>query len=272
MVKGLSQEDKEILLAESHNRTLPEWLEYFNGQYTKHQVLGFLQRNKLKYKKISGEELSRIQRQNATKHKKNTDFFKVWSSDMAYILGLWWTDGCIYSNGTKRLFDITLHSNDKYILDKIREVMKVENPLIKYKDRNAYRLNFASKDIYDDLVALGGEERKSLTCIFPYVPTEYLPDFIRGVFDGDGSVYVGQNGRLNTNIASGSEKFIYSLLDILHKHSNIEGGSIHKNINGVYILQFGKKDSLQLADFMYTKETDLFLIRKKELFYKFKEE
>jgi hypothetical protein len=32
---------------------------------------------------------------------------------MAYILGLWFADGCIYGG---RLFDITLHHRDKYIL------------------------------------------------------------------------------------------------------------------------------------------------------------
>jgi len=35
---------------------------------------------------------------------------------MAYTLGLWWADGCIYGG---KMFDITLHRKDKYILKKI---------------------------------------------------------------------------------------------------------------------------------------------------------
>nr|DAN97189.1 MAG TPA: RRNA intron-encoded endonuclease [Caudoviricetes sp.] len=37
---------------------------------------------------------------------------------MAYVLGFWFADGCIYRG---RIFDITLHKKDKYILKKIAD-------------------------------------------------------------------------------------------------------------------------------------------------------
>ena len=46
-----------------------------------------------------------------------------------------------------------------------------------------------SKNIVNDIVNLGGIERKSLTCCFPNIPEEYLVDFISEYFDGRWEVY-----------------------------------------------------------------------------------
>jgi hypothetical protein len=51
---------------------------------------------------------------------------------MAYVLGLWWADGCIYGG---KMFDITLHNKDKYILKRIAEELQYEGPLYDYVDR-----------------------------------------------------------------------------------------------------------------------------------------
>ena len=51
---------------------------------------------------------------------------------MAYILGLWFADGCIYGG---KMFDITLHKKDKYILKRIAEELKYEGNLYDYVDR-----------------------------------------------------------------------------------------------------------------------------------------
>jgi hypothetical protein len=51
---------------------------------------------------------------------------------MAYILGLWFADGCIYGG---KMFDITLHAKDKYILKRIAEELNYEGSLYDYVDR-----------------------------------------------------------------------------------------------------------------------------------------
>ena len=45
-------------------------------------------------------------------------------------------------------------------------------------------------------------ENKSTQIDFPSVPKEYLPDFIRVFFDGDGSAYNIKGNRLNTAFTS----------------------------------------------------------------------
>ena len=254
------QEHKDILLTESETRTLPEWVSYFDNQYTKSQIYSFCYHNKKIIKKLPQAEKSQIQSQNARKYHINQDYFKTWSSNMAYILGLWFADGCIY-NG--KIFDITLHNKDKYILKQVAKELEFEGSLYDYVDRQAARINFSCVVIYNDIVSLGGCENKSMVVEFPKVPNEFLPDFIRGYFDGDGSIMQLKNNRLNSAFTSGSKKFLDQLLEILRKEASIEGGSYDPSS---YTLRFGKKDTIRLGKYMYKNNPELFLKRKKDKF------
>lgn len=254
-------EHKEILLTQSESKTLPEWEEYFEGLYTKKVISSFIYHNKRKPKKLDKATKSKIQSQNARKYHINQDYFKTWSHNMAYILGLWFADGCIYGG---KMFDITLHTKDKYILNKIAKELSYEGQLYDYVDRQAARLNFSCVVIYNDIIALGGTENKSLTIQFPTVPKEYLPDFIRGYFDGDGCATRIKAGRLNIAFTSGSKDFINTLWEILKKDAHVEGGSYDASSLS---LKFGDKDSLRIGNYMYNNNPELFLLRKREKFY-----
>ena len=179
---------------------------------------------------------------------------------MAYIFGLWCADGCIYGG---KMFDITLHTKDKYILQQVKKELEYEGNLYDYVDRQAARLNFSCVVIYKDIVALGGKEAKSKDLVFPNVPEEYLPDFIRGFFDGDGSIWNIKGGRINTAFACASENFIYPLWNILKEKAGIQGGSYSKNNIS---LRFGKRDSILLGKYMYQNNPEIFLKRKRDKF------
>ena len=255
-------EHKEILLTQSESKTLLQWVEFFDSQYTKNQIYSFCYHNKKNIKKLSKEEQSKIQSLNSRKYSINQDYFKTWSHNMAYILGLWFADGCIYGG---KMFDITLHKKDKYILKKIAEELKYKGNLYDYVDRQAVRINFSCKVIYDDIVSLGGIENKSLKIEFPKVPKEYLPDFIRGYFDGDGCVMNLKNNRLNSAFTCGSKKFLKTLLKVLKEEAGIEGGSFDDSCSS---LKFGKRDTLRLGNYIYKNSPELFLLRKKIKFFK----
>lgn len=250
-------EHKELLLSQSNSKTLPEWIEFFDSQYTKSQIYSFCYHNKCPIKKLSQAEISKIQSQNSRKYNINQDYFKKWSSNMAYILGLWFADGSIYGG---RLFDITLHKKDKYILKKIAEELSYEGNLYDNVDKQSSRINFSCKVIYDDIVSLGGTEQKSLKVEFPDIPNEFLPDFIRGYFDGDGSVMNLKNNRLNSTFTCGNKQFLIKLLEILKQEAGIEGGSFD---DSSYSLRFGKKDTIRLGQYIYKNNPELFLQRKK---------
>ena len=260
---ALSKEDKEII-RNSDIKTYNEWVEFFNNKYTYREIYNCISRVKdLTANKDSGEVLSQRQSNNSRKYNINQDYFKKWSRNMAYIFGFWCADGCIY-NG--RCFDITLHKKDKYILKKIAEEFKYEGPIYDYVDKQACRINFSCKEMYNDLINLGGEENKSLTLKFPDVPKQYLADFIRGYFDGDGSVYDVQGKRFNTAFCCGSKDFLFTLWDKLKLYVSIKGGSYdEKN----YKIVFGKKDSEKIAAFIYKDSPELYLKRKRDVFLKY---
>ena len=256
----ISTEHGEILLTQSESKTLPEWVQFFENQYSKNQIYQFCYRNGRKIKKLSKEEHSKIQSQNARKWHINQDYFKTWSHNMAYILGFWFANGCIYGG---KIFDITQSNKDKYILKKIAEELGYEGPLYDYVDRQVARINFSCVVIYNDIVALGGTERKSMTLQFPDVPKEFRPDFIRGFFDGDGSVFYRKGGRINTAFTCASKDFINALHLILKEDAGVEGGSYDASS---YSLRFGNKDSLKIGQYMYGMSPELFLLRKREKF------
>lgn len=259
-------EHKELLLTQSESKTLPQWQEYFGNQYTKKQIYSFCYHHHKSIKKISEEERSVIQSQNARKYNINQDYFKTWSHNMAYIFGFWCADGCIYRG---QIFDITIHKKDKYILKKIAEELEYEGNLYDNVDRQASRINFSCVEIYKDIIKLGGKESKSLDLVFPDIPKEYLSDFIRGYFDGDGSIWNVKGGRINSAFTCASKKFLDTLWEILKTEAGVEGGSYDPLS---YSLRFGKKDSFKIGEYMYKNSPELFLKRKYEKFLFYKEE
>ena len=110
-----------------------------------------------------------------------------------------------------------------------------------------------------------------MTLEFPlWIPKQYLNDFIRGYFDGDGSV--DKNGYC-VHIM-GTKHFLISLKEILEQN-NIRVHSIvqtnHKNSKSdiPHSLYVTRKDEVsKFGDFIYKDMTDndLFLHRKKERF------
>lgn len=259
----ISLEHKEILSTQSESKTLPQWYDYFDKQYTKKSIYSYCYNNGYKIKKISDEEKSQKQSQNARKWRINQDYFKTWSRNMAYILGLWFADGCIYGG---KMFDITIQVKDKYILKCVADELGFEGKLYDYVDRQVARLNFSCRVIYEDIISLGGIEHKGNIMAFPQVPDEYLTDFIRGYFDGAGCVMFIKNNRINSAFTSGSKRFLDSLLIVLREKAGVEGGSYDPSSKS---LRFGKRDTIRLGQYIYKDDPELFLLRKRKKFSEF---
>jgi len=118
----------------------------------------------------------------------NQDFFKTWSSEMAYVLGFFVADGNMIKNKRGAHF-IAFYRTDKDIIEKIKFLLKSSHK-ISAKDRRienpkwklAYQLQIGSKEVFDDLTKLGMTPNKSLTIRMPKVPIQFLSHFLRGYF------------------------------------------------------------------------------------------
>ena len=204
----------------------------------------------------------------------NDKFFSVWNSEMAYILGLLMTDGCL-SRAKKGSYRISLCLNDRELLEKVAKVIGSNHAIASSKhQKGLFIFIFGRRRLVEDLMILGMKPRKSLNLRFPEVPKEYLRDFIRGVFDGDGCVFYrnGSKGKLlNVSCVSGSKRFIDGLESVLqslgmpkkkiYEHQNIQ------NKNTYYTLRYCHGDSIILFKIMYKDiKNGIYLKRKYDKF------
>lgn len=201
----------------------------------------------------------------------NEAFFSSWSPEMAYILGLLMSDGCL-SRTKKGSYRISLCLNDKELLENVARTMGSEHDVVKskYQERQ-YIFIFGREKMAQDLLKLGMKPRKSLDIEFPYVPEEYLRDFIRGVFDGDGSVFYTKRSKkspLRTKFVSASEPFMVGLKKAL-KLLGMPEKRIHceKRQNPIYYIRYCHEDSLILCKILYENlKNNLYLKRKYDKF------
>lgn len=212
---------------------------------------------------------------------KDENFFKTWTSDMAYVLGFFAADGSMYRTRRGGYY-IDFGITDRTLLRSIRNTLGSQNKITTRK-RNArwkpiYRLQIGSKYMFNDLAALGFTRAKSLTLRLPLIPPLYVSDFVRGYFDGDGCVHFGKYWRkdrakwklqLSVHFTSGSKDLLEDLWGVLK--SVACGGHIAKKTRG-YELVFGQHDAVALFRFMYNNGSELFLERKYKNFrFAFKE-
>lgn len=133
------------------------------------------------------------------KYPLNEHYFDIIDTEAkAYFLGLLYADG--YNHETRGNIALTLQEKDTDILDTFSSELETTRPLQfiqrnnpKWKD--CYRLAISSKWMSTKLKQCGCHQKKSFTLQFPntkIVPEHLLKHFIRGYFDGDGSLIMYQ--------------------------------------------------------------------------------
>ena len=191
------------------------------------------------------------------KYSINTNFFKQWSDNMAYVFGYLYADGCIMESR----YRIKFSSNDQDLLINIRNILQSDYPILPYlrKDRRFpnFYIGVDSKKMYLDLQNLGLTPQKSKSMKLPYIPQEYIPHFLRGYLDGDGSIYYDKptplsNIRLNTSFWCGSYAFLdelgRSISEFLEiKHQRV----ISWSKRNAYYIRYSTKDSLKFLEYIY---------------------
>lgn len=188
----------------------------------------------------------------------------------AYILGLWLSDGWI----TDDEICIKIHKDDIQLVEKIRDFFCPEIPIKEIKNTIIFRLS--SKELVSQFNSYGCIKNKTYSDMhIPNIPKNLMRHFIRGYFDGDGTIFMDRK-YYKSNICSICKNFLKELQDILTENNiesriNVEKRSnkIMKtpqgkstNCKDMYRLYVSKQtEIIKFKDFMYRNST-IYLQRK----------
>ena len=193
-----------------------------------------------------------------------------WNPNLAYAIGLITSDGNLSSDGRH----MSLTSCEEEMMHNFKSALNLKNTIGKYdggkeKTRKKYfYIHFGDKVFYHFLNTLGLTPAKSKTIKSVSIPNDYFSDFLRGLFDGDGTFYTFKDNRwpssygYQISFASASNDFIVWLKGRLTNFYGVKG--FIRPGAGVYNLRYVKSDSIALFFAMYKKDDNpiLFLRRK----------
>lgn len=195
-----------------------------------------------------------------------------------YLLGVICTDGSMH----KTRKTVSLTSADFDWINDIKNIVCPHKSLYKVKTSKAYSLNINSKIIYEWFINKGVFPNKTFTLTVPSIPDEYIPDFIRGCIDGDGSIGLYKNRATDIThrtsiitLTSASEKFATEILKILNS-KNIEvqlqikspqtsvlGDRLIVGKHKLYVLRLTSFNALNLINYLYYNNNVFSLKRKR---------
>lgn len=210
----------------------------------------------------------------AEKYSKNLNAFFSQDATSYYLLGAFMTDGCV-SIDKRGYKNARLTSKDIDWLELIRDIVCPGLPISIDKRFDAGDIRICSTELGSWLISNGCIPKKSLSLEFPEIPDEYLPDFLRGCIDGDGSIIISNKNRENNHkievVLFGAspnfmnsfskkmleKKFINSLYG---KKPNKEKGSWGNAI--VYSMVFSGYQAWKLLNYIYYPNHKLSMPRK----------
>jgi len=197
----------------------------------------------------------------------NENFFKQQTPEMAYVLGFIYSDG----NLGNQLDHFSISQKELEILYKIRDLMSSEHKIDRQNNQELYTFTIGNKVMVNDLVMLGLTPNKSLDVQFPVLPKDLYRHFIRGYFDGDGSIFLAKDG-WRVNFVSGSKNFMHSLERVLNEDGGLSKRPIYNyaaKLNSHQIIYLKMEDLKALHNYMYSDsvlESGAYLSRKYALF------
>ena len=197
-----------------------------------------------------------------TKHKKIDDsiFNTIETPEKAYALGWIASDGHV----NKRGFVIKILASDADVLIKLSESLFANDASITYDKKGFVCLRVDSQQIAKDIsrhlqTPFG---KKSHTVQYPkQLEKELDVFFVRGVFDGDGTVTHTKNNRPKCNIRSSSFNMLKPIQDRF-------GGYLWRD----FLTWDGPKRCFDFLNILYKDRQDLALKRKISKFHYIQEE
>src|SRR3989344_6928905 len=180
-----------------------------------------------------------------------------WRPELAYAIGLLASDGCLAKNVT--LVDLT--SKDREQLGNFCRCIGVDLRIGEkssgFGQKDNFRVQLKNVFFYNFLLSVGLTPAKSKTLGALRVPRKYFFDFLRGLFDGDGSTYSYWDKRWRSSFmfyvcfASASPDFLRWLRRTLFVRLRITGHITCAERHSTIQLKYAKEEGLKILRRMY---------------------
>ena len=200
-------------------------------------------------------------------------FKKIDSKEKAYWLGFIAADGCVYQREKNASLIISLNRRDRDHLEKFKVFANTNANILDFVQTDGFSDNtemskivLNSKKMIEDLIDKGITPRKSLTLKPPKIDKQYWLSFIKGYFDGDGSIYK-TNQYNNYSISFlGTKEFLQWVKQVLDwEDATLEQRVQNSQKDCYYIRCGGTNKPYQIMKRFYS-EIDICLDRKNILY------
>ena len=191
-------------------------------------------------------------------------FNKIDTEEKAYWLGVLYADGCVYSNN----YEISINITDKEHIEKFKQAIgAINHKITKTNDKrfkNAktlYQFAIKDKQLHQDLIKWGCVPQKSLILNkIPNIPRDYVSHFLRGYFDGDGSLHY-LKGTNNFRISFvGTKDFLNDIQKEIQTNVSLQYGNTGK----AFTLQIaGRKQVVRILNYLYNNSNDNIRLNRK---------
>lgn len=214
-----------------------------------------------------------IQETNVNKFFINHNYFQNQTNNMAYWIGILASDGSV--NKKENQIYIELKREDRELLEKLNVDIQNERPVKDYETSNGYensKLYFYSKQIKEDLKQYHIIPNKTydLNYSFPEkINKEFLFDYVRGLFDGDGSIKM-TGSTITWQVDVGKKEIAKNIVK-LFKESQVELSISElkkKNITIYRVYGYTTEKCKKIYKLLYETKSNLFMKRKKDKFEK----
>jgi len=220
-------------------------------------------------------KLGKLGLKRKSKYFYNKRFFEVIDTEeKAYWLGFIYADGYVVNNKTTRTYEtaIQLKQSDFIHLEKFNSSLSGNIPIKKFnkqvKDKTyeLCQIRLYSIDMMNDLEQHGVFQNKTFNIKFPNdLKKELYSSFIRGFFDGDGSIYYQKGKKVyRCKFTSASIDFIKSLKEIIKLNVGVDFTII--NYKKHYdLLAKNQSDTFKFMNYIYY-DSNIYLDKKKEIY------
>lgn len=190
----------------------------------------------------------------------NNNYFSEQNNRMAYIMGFFAADGNVSKNGNRIQSQLSL--KDKGHLEMIQS--EIGGCEVYEYESNGYKScgwHCCSSQIKKDLAVYGIIPHKTGTLSIPKVlDKQYWKDFIRGYFDGDGTICKDGTG-FRVTITSANKEILEDI-NSYFEENGIKPSNLYKDHNNICI-RFRSQASIDIYNLLYYNDC-LCLKRKKE--------